>query len=491
MFNLASSSVPTGGNGLRPIRDAGAAPCPPGSDVSAEARGWITMSVGSLLIAGILSLWVVLGRLPVISHRIADPLFFKRCLVVHVNLAIVLWFYAFLCGLVSLRLPAGSGRRGRLALGIAWAGTLAILTGALARGAQPVLSNYIPVIDHPLFLGGLALFFSGVALHTWGTIFSTSPTRSADLPEDAVPGLQAAAVALAVAAATWVSTVAGLPAGLERKTYFEFSFWGAGHALQVANACAMLAVWQWLLASGTGRSPWSVRAARRLYAALLLPHLFLPLLCWRGPLHSPYVEGATLLMRWGIFPVVLVFLVTGARHLHQHAEECGRSDRSRCLRTALHASFLLTLLGFVLGAMIRGSTTLVPAHYHAALGAVTVAFMAGAYLVADAQARQSGRVGMAGWGAARAQLILFGIGQAVFAGGFGIGGAYGLGRKTYAAEQHVRGLGEIVGLSVMGVGGLVVTAAGVWFLVRLSREIRLWGKPFQPQQTTTPNPRMP
>ena len=74
MFNLASSSVPTGGNGLRPIRDAGEAPCPPGSHVSAEARGWITLSVGSLLIAGILSLWVVLGRLPVISHRIADPL---------------------------------------------------------------------------------------------------------------------------------------------------------------------------------------------------------------------------------------------------------------------------------------------------------------------------------------------------------------------------------------------------------------------------------
>ena len=33
----------------------------------------------------------------------------------------------------------------------------------------------------------------------------------------------------------------------------------------------------------------------------------------------------------------------------------------------------------VLGAMIRDSNTVVPAHYHASIGAVTVAFMGAAY----------------------------------------------------------------------------------------------------------------
>ena len=50
-----------------------------------------------------LSLSVVIGRLPLISALIGDPMFFKRCLVVHVNLALVVWFYAFLCGLAGLR----------------------------------------------------------------------------------------------------------------------------------------------------------------------------------------------------------------------------------------------------------------------------------------------------------------------------------------------------------------------------------------------------
>jgi hypothetical protein len=78
---------------------------------------------------------------------------------------------------------------------------------------------------------------------------------------------------------------------------------------------------------------------------------------------------------------------------------------------------------------------------------------------------------------ARRQLVLFGFGQAVFALGFAIGGLYGLGRKTYAGEQHVRTTGEFVGLGVMGFGGLIATIAGVWFLVLALRAMRSWWPP--------------
>lgn len=72
---------------------------------------------------------------------------------------------------------------------------------------------------------------------------------------------------------------------------------------------------------------------------------------------------------------------------------------------------------------------------------------------------------------ARRQLVCFGVGQAVFALGFAIGGAYGLGRKTYAGEQHIRSLGEQIGLGVMGLGGLFAAAGGVWFLVLVLRPV--------------------
>jgi hypothetical protein len=79
------------------------APVMPGRpSVPMDARRWITLAIGSLVIAGLLSLAVVIGRLPGLSRLIDDPLFFKRCLVVHVDLSLLVWFYAFLAGLVAL-----------------------------------------------------------------------------------------------------------------------------------------------------------------------------------------------------------------------------------------------------------------------------------------------------------------------------------------------------------------------------------------------------
>ena len=130
--------------------------------VSADARRWCALAVASLVIAGLLSLAVVIGRLPFLSGVITDPLFFKRCLVVHVDLSLVVWFYAFIASLLALRFSSDTGLRGKITFRTSILGVFAMLTGALMRGAQPVLANYIPMIDHPLFLIGLGLFFLGV-----------------------------------------------------------------------------------------------------------------------------------------------------------------------------------------------------------------------------------------------------------------------------------------------------------------------------------------
>jgi hypothetical protein len=53
----------------------------------------------------------------------------------------------------------------------------------------------------------------------------------------------------------------------------------------------------------------------------------------------------------------------------------------------------------------------------------------------------------------------------LFAAGFALAGAHGMGRKLYGAEQATRGVAESVGLVVMGVGGFVAVAGGVLFLV--------------------------
>ena len=59
------------------------------------ARRWLGPAVASLLLAGLFSGMLIVGRVPPFSEWVTDPGFFKRALVVHVDLALIVWFYAF------------------------------------------------------------------------------------------------------------------------------------------------------------------------------------------------------------------------------------------------------------------------------------------------------------------------------------------------------------------------------------------------------------
>ena len=62
------------------------------------------------------------------------------------------------------------------------------------------------------------------------------------------------------------------------------------------------------------------------------------------------------------------------------------------------------------------------------------------------------------------QPVVYGVGQMIFATGFGLAGVYGMSRKAYGAEQASRGLAESIGLGVMGLGGLLAIVGGIMFL---------------------------
>ncbi|MBI5771707.1 MAG: cbb3-type cytochrome c oxidase subunit I [Verrucomicrobia bacterium] len=443
------------------------------------ARGWFALSIASLVVAGLLSLALVVGRIPVISDWIADPLFFKRCLVVHVVLALVVWFHASAGAWISLLSTDRSHHpAGRAALWAAATGVALITFSGAMRGSTPILSNYVPVVEHPLFLVGLACFFGGTAL-CFGTALHAPGTHL--LPAATATGLRASAVAFCAALIAFFAALRGLPAGLPAATFYEFLFWGGGHVLQVANVCALLALWLFLLHRSTGRPALSARTAVFCFAALVTPHLAAPLFALGGTMTRLYHDSATELMRWGIFPAVLVVTGFCVRHAWRHDLLRDRLRRHDPLVVGFLGSVGLTLLGFVIGATIRRTDTVIPGHYHASIGAVTLAFMAGAYEFT----RMVGAPGAwrpSAW-LARTQLALFAIGQSVFALGFALAGHFGAGRKTYANEQQVRSLGELTGLGFMSLGGLIAVVSGVLFLVAMVRQIAAWRQAGPPLST--------
>lgn len=433
------------------------------------ARGWFLFAIGSLVLAGLLSLTLVIGRLPFLGWLFTDPLFFKRALVVHVDLAIVVWFQAGTLAFLGLalgpRLPRGLTT---VAFALAGTGIIGLLTGALMPGALPVLSNYVPVIDHPVFFGGLVGWFAGAGLFFAGALVTPARTDAKALTPGAVVALRASAAANVLALVTflgaWRTNPAAVPAA-----YYELLFWGGGHVLQAGNVAVMLALWLQLLHRWTGRATLAPATVTALVTSLVLPQAIMPLLSFRGTIGTIYFTMATHLMRWTIFPVVLVVLGAAAAQVWAQRRQLDWRDHRFA---GLAGSATLTVLGFILGSLIRGSSTLVPGHYHCAIGAVTIALMTAAYdfctTVAPAGAAPAPPR------RARLQLLLFGGGQAVFGLGFALAGAYGLGRKQYGTEQHVRTLGEYLGLSVMGLGGLVAVAGGIFFLAVMLRHLRAW-----------------
>jgi hypothetical protein len=432
------------------------------------ARQWLGLALLVLVLAGVFALLVVVGRMPPFDRYVTDPLFFKRCLVVHVNLALVVWFYSMAAALL-LALP-GRGTPGRLARyspHLGFAGVFMMLLAAGAPETQPVLSNYIPAIDHWLFGAGQITFGVGVLasfLDRRLLAWNDAGRGYLEIPDAARPGLRAVAAALVLAAITFALAWLKRPLGLAPEAQHELLVWGGGHVLQLACTLAMLTVWLILLGAALGGSPIRRRAASIVFGAMLLPWTVAPLLTLQGTWSDSYRTGFTHLMQWAIFPGVLVFLFLCARSLVRARREPGFEGPSLLdpRIAAFWVSGALTLLGFGLGACIRGSNTMVPAHYHASIGGITVAFMAVSYLMLRAFGLPNPTLRLrraAAW-----QPLVYGVGQMVFAAGFGLAGAYGMSRKAYGAEQAARGFAETVGLAIMGVGGFLAIAGGLLFI---------------------------
>lgn len=438
------------------------------------ARRWLALALSVLVFAGLFALAVVVGRTPPFDRFVTDPLFFKRCLVAHVNLALVAWFYSFLLALLML-LPSRrrAGAVARHAVFVAAAGVGCMVVGAALPSGTPVLANYIPTIQHPIFRAGQLLFALGIlaGMLTRRLWLPGPGDDRTGMPAAVQAGLRCLALALALAGVTLAVTAATNAAGRPFDVRYDLLVWGVGHVLQLVSVIGMVTVWMLLLTPVLKEAPVSAPAASALFIALLLPWMSAPLFALAGTDHTAYRHGFTHLMRWGLFPIVIAFLALCAGALAR-ARRDGRITRASLADPRLSAflvSAALTLLGFALGAVIRGSNTMVPAHYHAAVGGVTVAFMAATLGVLPVF-----RVVVPGGRTARAaawQPVAYGLGMLIFALGFGLAGAHGMGRKLYGAEQAARGVPETIGLALMGVGGLVAIAGGVLFLAIV---IRFW-----------------
>jgi cytochrome c oxidase subunit I len=428
-----------------------------------DAARWFTLGVGSVAVAGLFALYLAVARIPGLETALApDPKFGHRGLIVHVNLALGVWFSSCIAALFCLLPGARPLRVTPAAQLLALAGVLTFSATMFMPDAEPLKTNYVPTLDHWLFVTGMALFGCAVAAGFADRRLLPAAGGS-PLPPEARPGLRLAAFAYLLSILTILGAWSTQAEGLTSLQYYERLFWGGGHVQQWANVLAMVAVWLLLLSRVVSGSVINPRIATVLFVLLFVPALAGPVLTFGGMPGQHF----TFMMRWGLFPAVSVFLLVCIHSLWRERGKFATGALRGVAFTGFVVSAVMTVAGFILGALIRSETTLVPAHYHMSLGAVTTAFMAVLLeLLAPLGAPLPGRKSRA-W--ASAQPVLYGLGTSLMAVGFGLAASE---RKTYGTEQVVRSTGEWAGLMTMGIGGVVSSVGGVVFLVLLIIAVR-------------------
>jgi cytochrome c oxidase subunit 1 len=450
------------------------------------ARRWMLLAASALAASGLLAFGVVAARVPALARHLTDTEIARRVLVVHVDLGVVVWFAALPVALFNLA-AAGAGRAGRLAAVAPWlaaTGAVALGSGLIPGWGRPHTVNYVPLVDQPLFVAGLLLFAAGVvASYLDRALLPLAGSAVAPGGDDSGPvaatlcahrgflRLGAASTLLALAALA-VAYVRLRGAGDVTAAY-EQLLWGCGHVLQLATVAFVIVAWALLAAAGTGRPVEGGAAARVSLGLLAVAGLSALALLAAHPAGSRYYSGYAQLMRWGLFPSLVVFLgFVIVPHLGAHRNR-QKEAVARALRP-LAASAILMLAGLLYGALIRGSDLRIPGHYHATIGSVTLAYMALTLLLLprDGGRDRDPRRAVFRDRALTRVAILYGTGQLSFSTGLMVAGAFGLGRKTYGVDQLVLGTGQKAGIALMAIGGALALAGGVTWAASLV--VRTW-----------------
>ncbi|MBL8488062.1 MAG: cbb3-type cytochrome c oxidase subunit I [Rhodocyclaceae bacterium] len=414
------------------------------------------MLLATLAVAGaaFFAILIVLARVPAIGALFPGPRFYKVALTLHVNLAQLVWFTSVAGALWSLAGPDGGRHLERAALWCCAAGAATIAVSPALGALSPVTSNYLPVLDHPVFASGVTLFGAGLGLQAWR---GWAAWRQGRGPSPLADGLgMAAGTALATLALLAASAVElrQAPAG---PGFYEALFWGAGHAWQFTLALLMMTAWLWLAAGA--RHPFTdPRRARLLLAAGTLPLAAAPVLQALHPVMSgAYRSGFTDLMRYGLWPAPALLCAVLL------AATAGRVNAG-WRRTALRLSALLFAAGLALGAAIGGANTVVTAHYHGTIGAVTLALMGLSHGLLPVLGRPVPPAGLV-----CRQLRLYGFGILLMMAGLAVAGFAGAPRKLPGNVGLDLGP-EFFARLVMGLGGTLATAGILMFVALMLRQ---------------------
>ncbi len=423
------------------------------------AKGWLWLGLIALLGSGIFSLLLVVFRTPYIQKVFSSVDFFRTALVVHVDLSVLVWFLAFGGVFWSLNSTTSFMRLGWSALIFASLGTIVMVLAPFIGNGNPLMSNYIPVLQDSIFIAGLLFFVIGISLLVLRSMLAIPLVGLQIKGASSLRfGLNTAAVSAVMALVAFLWSYLAMPDFVTGKAYFELLFWGGGHMLQFTYTLLMLVAWLWLATVSGVRIALSPRVVLLLFILGLMAVFMAPLIYYSYKVTSvEHVKLFTWLMAYG---GSLATLPLALAILHGYLISSPASGSQTPLRASLIMSVILFGVGGIIGFLIQGSNVTIPAHYHGSIVGVTLAFMGMTYDLLPRLGYEYPEVKMA-----NIQPYIYGSGQLLHISGLVWSGGYGVQRKVAGVEQGLDGIEKIAAMGLMGLGGLVAIIGGLMFLV--------------------------
>ncbi len=430
------------------------------------------LGVSALAVAGLYALVPVVARTPQLKGLGVMQHFFDVALVIHVDLSVLVWFCAMIAMGAALLMETHRA---------AWpywekAGLICVALATLLMAISPlgewqaIKSNYIPVLHNGLFLSSLGLLMAGLLTALIPAVVTYLNPRHSR-PASAISlGYTAAALTVLIGlVGYWLGARAVAP-GLELHDHYEQLFWAGGHIMQFAYTLMAMVAWLVLLEAVGGKLP-----HRRWALLMYVITVFAAVASLAAFIMYDFDSGqftahqTRMMNEWGgvgatlMGATVLVSLVKMARTPHTSP-----ATDMRAYYRALIVSLWLFFAGGVLGLMIAGQNVTIPAHYHGMITGITQALMGLAYVMLP----RFGYQPVTGMRMARAQPMIYGLGQTMHIGGLAYCGGYGILRKTAGGFENLAPDIKIA-LGIFGLGGLLAIIGGVMFVVVMLRARRV------------------
>lgn len=417
---------------------------------------WLKCGIISLAIAGLYSIILVILRTPALNHLLSNPGIFKTALVIHVNLSVLVWLLSITAAIWSynLRNPNFGKVCARLVLA-----SLIIIGISPFFGQNPVMNNYIPMLENIVFIVGLSLFGVVMLLLAINVILEVLPINLLLEKEYHIIQTGAYTSALMFIGAFGCFTLSAIELDkvmevvpIDADFYYELLYWSGGHSLQFIYTQILMVSWV-ILFKHLMATDIKYKSA---HVCLLLLNFFISLLIFGGHIYyeiftAEFKEYFTNHMKYGagIAPVLCLLLLVYEYYLGSRLDD-------KIIRASIICSSLVFMSGGFIGLMISGVNTSIPAHYHGSIVGISIAFMGLTYHYL------LNKKTLWGMRFATRQIYIITVGQILHISGLAYAGDYGILRKSTNMEMAYKAK---LALGLMGGGGLLAIIGGLMFVV--------------------------